>query len=169
MSDSERRPESGRQAFILVGLEFAVFAGVYLADWTHHIYISKIPYLFALAWLSLRLRGLRWRDVGLAWFQNWPTTLALGILAGLGIEALELFCTQPLLAGIFHEMPNLSALDPVQGNIKWLAVSLALTWTLFAFGEELVFRGYLMNRVAGMFLNPRFGWAVALVLAWIFC
>jgi membrane protease YdiL (CAAX protease family) len=66
-------------------------------------------------------------------------------------------------------MPNLSALDPVQGNIKWLAVSLALTWTLFAFGEELVFRGYLMNRVAGMFLNPRFGWAVALVLAWIFC
>jgi len=82
MSDSERRPESGRQAFILVGLEFAVFAGVYFADWTHHIYISKIPYLFALAWLSLRLRGLLARcwsclvselahDAS-AWHPGWP-------------------------------------------------------------------------------------------------
>ena len=165
MSDSTGRPERGRQSAILIGVEFAVLGGVYLADWTHHVYISKIPYLFALAWLSLRLRGLRWRDVGFAWFQNWPTTVALGVLAGLGIEVLELFCTQPLLASIFHEMPDLSAFDRVQGNIKWLAGSLALTWTLFAFGEELVFRGYLMNRVAGLFTSPRVGWAVALVLA----
>jgi len=165
MNDSDRRPDRGRQSAILIGPEFAVLAGVYLADWTHHVYISKIPYLFALAWLSLRLRGLRWRDVGFAWFQNWPTTVALGVLAGVGLEVVELFCTQPLLAGIFHEMPNLSAFDRVQGNIKWLAGSLALTWTLFAFGEELVFRGYLMNRVAGLFISPRIGWAVALVLA----
>jgi uncharacterized protein len=165
MSDSNRRPELGRQSAILVSLELAIFAGVYLADWTHHVYISKIPYLFALAWLSLRLRRLRWRDVGFAWFRNWPTTVALGVLAGVGIEVVELFCTQPLLAGIFHEMPNLSAFDRVQGNIKWLAGSLALTWTLFAFGEELVFRGYLMNRVAGLFASPRIGWAFALVMA----
>lgn len=113
----------------------------------------------------MSLRGLRWRDVGFAQFQNWPTTLAFGVLAGVGIEIGELFCTQPLLASIFHEMPNLSAFDRVQGNIKWLAISLAFTWTLFAFGEELVFRGYLMNRVAGLFTRPRIGWAVALVLA----
>ncbi len=62
-------------------------------------------------------------------------------------------------------MPNLSAFDRVQGNFGWLASSLALTWTLFAFGEELVFRGYLMNRIAGLFISPRIGWAVALVLA----
>jgi hypothetical protein len=122
MNDSDSRPEPGRQSAILVCLEFAVFAGVYLADWTHHVYISKVPYLFVLAWVSLRLRGLRWLDVGFAWFQNWHTTVALGVLAGVGIEVIELFCTQPLLAGVFHEMPNLSAFDRVQGNIKWLDV-----------------------------------------------
>jgi uncharacterized protein len=165
MSGSDRRPERARQSVILVGGEFAVFAGVYVADWTHQVYISKIPYLFALAWLSLRLRGLRWRNVGLAWFENWPTTLALGVLAGVSIEVVELFCTQPVLASVFHEMPDLSAFDRVQGNIKWLAGCLALTWTVFAFGEELVFRGYLMNRIAGLFISPRIGWAVTLVLA----
>jgi membrane protease YdiL (CAAX protease family) len=164
MGDPVRGTERWRQSAILVGLEFAVFAGVYLADWSHHIYISKTPYLFALAWLSLRVRGLRWRDVGFARFLNWPTTIALGVLAGVGIEATELFCTQPFLASVFHEMPDLSAFARVQGNFNWLAGSLALTWTLFAFGEELVFRGYLMNRVAGLFSNARVGWAVALVL-----
>jgi uncharacterized protein len=78
---------------------------------------------------------------------------------------MELFCTQPLLASVFHEMPNLSVFDRVQGDVKWLSVSLALTWTLFPFGEELVFRGYLMNRIAGLFTSPRPGWAVALVAA----
>ncbi len=165
MSDPESGPERWRQSATLVGLELTAFAGVYLADWTHHIYISKIPYLFALAWLSLRLRGLRWRDLGLAWFRNWPTTVAIGVLAGVGMEVLELFGTQPLLAGIFHEMPNVSVFERVQGNIPWLVGSLALTWTLFGFGEELVFRGYLMNRIAALFTSPRIGWAVALVLA----
>jgi membrane protease YdiL (CAAX protease family) len=163
--DMGRLPDRGRQSVVLAGMEFAALAGVYLADWAHHVYISKVPYLFVLAWLSLRLRGLRWRDVGFVWFRNWPTTVALGVLAGVGIELVELFCTQPLLAAIFHEMPDLSAFDRVQGNIKWLAGSLALTWTLFAFGEEFVFRGYLMNRVAGLFISPRIGWVIALVLA----
>jgi len=160
-----RRAERRRQSMLLVGLEFAAFAGVYLADWTHHVYLSKIPYLLVLAWLSLRFRGLTWRDVGFALFRSWPTTLALGVLAGVSMEAMELFCTQPLLAIVFHEMPDLSVFDRVQGNVKWLSVSLALTWTLFAFGEEIVFRGYLMNRVAGLFASPRTGWVVALVAA----
>jgi membrane protease YdiL (CAAX protease family) len=150
---------------VLVALELAVLAGIYVADWTHHIYFSKIPYLFALAWLSLRVRGLHWRDVGFVLYRNWTTTVVLGVLAGVGIEAMELFWTQPSLARVFHEMPDLSDFNRVQGNIKWLAGSLLLTWTLFAFGEELVFRGYLMNRVAGLFASPRAGWTVALVLA----
>jgi uncharacterized protein len=164
MSDALRAIKSP-QGFLLVALELAAFVGIYIADWTHHIFLSKVPYLFVLAWLSLRIRGLKWRDVGYALYRNWSTTIALGVLAGVGIEAMELFWTQPLLARVFHEMPDLSEFNRVQGNIRWLAGSLLLTWTLFAFGEELVFRGYLMNRVAGLFTGPRARWAVALVLA----
>jgi membrane protease YdiL (CAAX protease family) len=148
----------------LVALELAAFAGIYIADWTHHIYLSKVPYLLSLAWLSLRIRGLCWRDVGFVVYRNWTSTVILGVLAGVGIETIELFFTQPLLARVFHEMPDLSDFNRVQGNINWLFGSLLLTWTLFAFGEELVFRGYLMNRISGLIASPRAGWAVALVL-----
>jgi len=146
-------------------LEFVLLAGVYLADWKHYVVPSKIPYLFAIAWISLRLRQLRWHDVGFRVYRNWPTTLAIGVAAGVAIELLELFCTQPLIVRITGQMPDLSAFNRVAGNFKWLAISLALTWTLFAFGEELVFRGYLMDRITGLLGRTARGWTVALLAA----
>jgi uncharacterized protein len=142
-----------------------LLVGIYLADWQHFVIPSKVPYLLAIAWISLYLRKLRWRDVGFRLYRDWPTTLAIGIAAGVAMEMLELFCTQPLLVRITGQMPDLSAFSRVAGNVRWLAISLALTWTLFAFGEELVFRGYLMDRIAGLLGRTARGWAVALLTA----
>jgi uncharacterized protein len=153
-----------RQASLAV-LEFMLIAGIYLADWNHYVIPSKVPYLLAVAWVSLRLRRLRWRDVGFRLYRDWPTTLAIGVAAGIAMEMLELFFTQPLLVRITGQLPDLSAFSRVAGNVRWLAVSLALTWTLFAFGEELIFRGYLMDRIAGLLGRTARGWAVALFTA----
>lgn len=149
----------------MIWLEFALFTAVYVADWKHHIILNKVPYLFLLGWLSLHLRGMRWRDVGLGLYESWDKTLLIGILAGAGIEIFELFCTQPLLAHLIGQMPDLSAFDRVAGNLKWLVMSLLFTWTLFAFGEEFIFRGYLINRIADLVGRTRAGWSIALVLA----
>lgn len=46
-------------------VEFALVALIFYADHRGWIPISKTPELFLLGWLSLRLRKLRWRDVGL--------------------------------------------------------------------------------------------------------
>jgi membrane protease YdiL (CAAX protease family) len=147
----------------LAVLEFALLGGIFIADWKHFVIPSKIPYLFAIAWISLRLRQLRWRDIGFRLYRNWPTTLAIGVAAGAAMEMLELFVTQPLLVRITGQMPDLSAFSAVAGNVRWLVVSLALTWTLFAFGEELIFRGYLMDRIASLIGRSARGWTVALL------
>jgi membrane protease YdiL (CAAX protease family) len=55
-------------------------------------------------------------------------------------------------------------LDGLHGSWKLLLLGLALTWTLAAFGEEMVYRGYLMNRVAGLFRNPKIAWTISIVL-----
>jgi hypothetical protein len=164
LSASEK-PSSWWQSKHIIWLEFALFIAVYIADWKHHIILSKVPYLFLLAWLSLRLRGMHWRDVGFGLYEGWGKTLLIGMLSGVGIEMIELFCTQPLLARLTGQMPDLSAFDRVTGNVKWLMISLAFTWTLFAFGEELIFRGYLLNRIADLVGRSRSSWGVALVLA----
>ena len=157
-------PRQGRRDSVcLVAIEFAIIAALFVADFKHHIYVSKVPWLFLLAWISLRWRGLRWRDVGLARPQNWRLTLAIGVLCGIAMELLELFVTQPLLVKLFGKMPDLSALGDVQGNWKMVLLFLVATWTLAAFGEEMVYRGYLMDRVAGLFRNPKVVWTISLV------
>ena len=158
-------PRKGRgDSAWLVVVEFAVVVALFVADFKHHVFFSKTPYLFLLGWISLRWRGLGWRDVGLARPTNWRRTIVIGVLGGIGIELLELFITQPLLVKLTGKMPDFSDLGELHSNGKLVLLYLALTWTLAAFGEEMVYRGYLMNRVAGLFRNPKFAWTISLIV-----
>jgi membrane protease YdiL (CAAX protease family) len=144
--------------------EFATVAGLFWADVHHHIYLSKTPYLFLLGWASLRLRGMRWRDVGFARPRSWGKAFLLGCAAGVCMEGLELFITQPLLARWLGKMPDLSNFADMAGNLKIFLIYLVLLWTLGALGEEIDYRGYLMNRVAGVFRETKAAWVVSLIV-----
>lgn len=144
-------------------VEFAAVAGLFYADVHHHIYVSKTPYLFVLGWASLRLRGLKWKDVGFARPRSWGKALLLGVAVGLCMEALELFVTQPLLARWLGKMPDLSDFADMVGNLKVFLFYVVLLWVLGALGEEIVYRGYLMNRVAGVFRDTKATWILSLI------
>jgi uncharacterized protein len=47
--------------------------------------------------------------------------------------------------------------------VKLLLLGVLLTWTLAAFGEEMVWRGYVMNRVADLGKRTRLAWIVSLL------
>ena len=80
------------------------------------------------------------------------------------MELIELFVTQPLLIRLTGKQPDLSDFYALNGNLKLTGLALLLTWTLAAFGEEMVWRGYLMNRVADLGNRSRIAWAASLVL-----
>ena len=153
-----------RESIWLALFEFAIVAAIFVADFRGHIYLSKTPYLFLLGWASLRLRGLRWKDVGFARPQRWGHALLLGIAAGTIMEVFELFVSQPLLTRWLGKMPDLSDFTDLVGNLKLTLLFLVLVWTLGALGEELVYRGYLMNRLAGLFRGTRTRWVVGLIV-----
>jgi len=153
-----------RDSVWLLLVEFAVVIGLFVADVYHHIVFSKSPYLFLLGWASLRLRGMRWKEIGFARPKSWGKAFGIGIAVGLAMEFLELFVTQPLLARWIGKMPDLSDFADLVGNAKLLLLYLALVWVLGALGEEIVYRAYLMNRVAGLFSNARVAWTVSLIV-----
>ena len=163
MAESKSLRQWARDSVVLALAEVAIVAGLFVADVYHHIFFSKTPYLFFLAWASLRLRGMSWREVGFERPRSWGRAFGVGIAVGLAMEVLELFVTQPLLARWIGKMPNLSDFADLVGNVKLLLIYLALVWVLGAVGEELVYRGYLMNRIAGLFRNTRAAWTVSLV------
>jgi membrane protease YdiL (CAAX protease family) len=145
--------------------ELTLVVLIHVAHCLNFVPFSKIPFLLVVGWISVRLRGRRWRDVGLQWDRRrWATTLLLGIVAGACLEAFQLFVSTPALAGLTGKQPDLAQYQILVGNAKLALVGIALAWVLAAFGEELVYRGYLMNRVAELGRNTRGAWLVSLLL-----
>jgi membrane protease YdiL (CAAX protease family) len=148
----------------LVLVEFVLVAAVYVARQHHILKVSATPYLLLLAWISLRLRRVQWKQIGFTRYRTWATTLVLGVASGVGLELFDLFGKQPLLSRLLGKPPDLSNFAAVRGNLKFALVMIALIWILAAFGEELVYRGYLMNRVADLGRGTRTAWIVSLFL-----
>jgi membrane protease YdiL (CAAX protease family) len=148
----------------LVLVEFAVVIAIYVAREHHILKVSATPYLFLLAWISLRLRKVQWKQIGFTRYRTWARTLLLGVACGVGLELFDLFAKQPLLTRLLEKPPDLSNFAAVKGNLRFALVIIALLWVLAAFGEEMVYRGYLMNRVADLGRGTRTGWIVSLFL-----
>ncbi len=159
----ESRP-GWRDSKWLVLVEFATVAALFLADRHHLIPLSKTPFLLFLGWISLRLRGVPWKQIGFTRYRTWSTTLLLGISLGVGLELFDLFGKQPLLSRILGKPPDLSHFRALAHNVKLALLMLLLVWTIAAFGEELVYRGYLMNRLVDLGRGTRTAWIVSLVL-----
>jgi membrane protease YdiL (CAAX protease family) len=161
---TNHRSQVWRDSRWLILVEFVLVVAVYVGRQYHILKVSATPYLFLLAWISLRLRRVPWKRIGFTRYRTWATTLLLGIAYGLGLELFDLFAKQPLLTRLLRKPPDLSSFSAVRGNLKFALVMIALIWLLAAFGEELVYRGYLMNRIADLGAGTRTAWIVSLFL-----
>ena len=164
VESTNQAERSWRDSRWLVLVEFALVAAVYVAREHHILKISATPYLFLIAWMSLRIRRVRWKHIGLTRYRTWPTTLLFGITYGVGLELFDLFLKQPLLTRLLGKPPDLSGFPAVRGNLKYALLMIAVIWVLAAFGEELVYRGYLMNRVADLGGGTSTAWILSLLL-----
>ena len=149
---------------LIAAIELLVAISILVAGLLGIIPLSSTPFVLLFGWLMLWLRGVAWRDLGLRRPTSWRSTLLLGIAIGIGYQYFSLYVIEPLIARITGELPNVSQFAPLIGNTFFLFISIVLSWTLAAFGEELVFRGYLMNRVADVVGANRVGWLMSLIV-----
>jgi membrane protease YdiL (CAAX protease family) len=130
----------------------------------HLIPFSTTPFLLLVGWVALRVRKVGWRDIGIRRPRSWAVALAVGAASGALLEAFQLLVTEPLLVRFTGKHPDLSAFRELEGNVGRALVALAVVWVLAALGEELVYRGYLMNRVADLGHRTRAAWACSVLL-----
>jgi CAAX protease family protein len=164
IESANNRAQGWRDSKWLVLVEFALVVVIYVARRHHILKVSATPYLFLLGWISLRLRRVQWKQIGFTRYRTWTKTVLLGIVYGVSLEFFDLFGKQPLLTRLLGKPPDLSNFPAVRGNLRFALVMIVLIWILAAFGEELVFRGYLMNRVADLGRGTRTAWIVSLFL-----
>src|SRR2546425_6006768 len=114
IKSTNNRGWAWRDSKWLILVEFVLVAGVYVARQHHILKFSATPYLLLLAWISLRLRRVQWKEIGFARYRSWATTLLLGIAGGVGLEFFDLFGKQPLLTRLLGKPPDLSSFVAVR-------------------------------------------------------
>jgi membrane protease YdiL (CAAX protease family) len=127
------------------------------------IFPFPILLLFLVAWASLRLRHMHWRDVGLKRPDKWLPTIGLALVIGIGYQALDIYLITPLLQRLTGESIDLSLFSILRGNLLVLLFFLLVSWTEAAFIEEMYFRGYFFNRLTDLFGRERLGILIALL------
>lgn len=156
-------PAPGTRKLHLFPFEVALFALIFWADGAGLIPLSKTPFLFLVAWISLRLRGSGWRAAGLNVNRRWMALLSIGIAAGAAFWAFEFFVENPLLYRVTGRYPDLNVFRDLVGNVRLLTILIALNLVLAAFGEEMVWRGYALRRVAEILGESPVAWATAIL------
>jgi len=148
---------------LLLTLEMLlILAGI--AIYAFGIFSFPILPLFLVAWASLHLRHMRWRDIGLRRPDRWLPTVGLALLVGVGYQVLDTLLIAPLLQQLTGESIDLSQFSGLRGNLPALLIFLAISWTEAAFIEEMFFRGYFFNRLTDLAGRERLGIAIALIL-----
>jgi uncharacterized protein len=118
-----------------------------------------------MIWITLRLRRESWSSIGFKRPDNIRRAILVGTIAGIAFELLAVTVTTPIISNLFGLEPDYSEFKQLRGNLGLLFVFVALSWVLAAFGEEICFRGFLMQRLARIFGDGRAAWGISLLLS----
>lgn len=175
--------DSGRLTPLKAGLELvavvaATAAALVLFPASHAAQlqiVSRILVPLRLALLVLFASVLLWRDGG-----SWP---ALGLRRPKRLWTIPVVVVAGLLAGellaaaavafIFPALhlpppPVPGFLNHLRGNVgEYLYWMIPVTWGSAAFGEEMLFRGFILDRLDQL-LGGRAGWAAAVLQGLLF-
>lgn len=128
--------------------------------------LLRMVAVVALATWFLRRSGQSWADVGLRRPTGWKR---ITLLALLGLPAIVLvlkLVLMPAFARLGVAPPDIAAFTRLEGDwLEWAYWAFPTALGSAAFGEEMIARGFLMNRLERMFATLGRGAAPAAALA----
>jgi membrane protease YdiL (CAAX protease family) len=155
----------------LSALELLVGAAIVLGHNVWRVVPNEVLILPLLGVLSMRLRsaGWNWATLGLDRPPSWRTVLLVALAAAALRILLSDYALDPLLQQIWPPAKSPEIADGIPGNLVNALVAFGLVWTFAAFGEEVAYRGYLLNRAAAALGNSTAAfWIAALIAATLF-
>jgi membrane protease YdiL (CAAX protease family) len=128
--------------------------------------------IFALIyiWLGIKLRGQKWSDFGL-------TFVRISLKEGLRIFMLSIFVCILAVSGFIlgsiimanvtgiPESADMSGYEYLQNNIFMLILTLCGVYIVSSFGEEVIYRAFLINRLSELGLDSKYGKMATVVIS----
>ncbi len=134
----------------LAALEFLFAAGVVLGHNVWRVVPNEVVILTLVAILSMRLRaaGWNWTLLGFRRPDSWHVIVGVALAAAMLRILLGDFVIEPATAEIWPAPALPEGANDIAGNPGYALMMLGLVWSFAAFGEEIAYRGYLLNRGA---------------------
>ena len=153
---SKRLPVLGQLLPVFVPLVLFALAGNWLGLETIAGGLAlNLGFILSVLVASLVLwrRGTGWREVGLSPPRSWARTvvLALGAFLGALLVQIAVQLLPQVLPGLALAPPDMSRFNPLTGNLPLYLLMLVLSWTTIAFGEEMIYRAFLINQLTALF------------------
>jgi len=128
--------------------EFVAGAAIVIGYNVYHVIPNEVPILFVIGLISFRLRNGSWTAVGLGWPLSWRRTILVAVAAAFLRILLSAILIDPVTAHFWPPAKAPAGMNEITGHV-WVALRwLGIVWTFAAFGEEIGYRGYLVNRAA---------------------
>ncbi len=126
--------------------------------------------MIGVVWLGLRLRGQGWEHLGLSFQVPSRRAVVRAVIQSIVVfvvTALAFVAGQAVMAGIVGspESADVSAYDFLRNNLGAFLLSLASVYVISSFGEEVIYRGFLINRVAELGSGSKAAWWAAVVFS----
>lgn len=117
-----------------------------------------------LATVLLRWRGLSWANLGLRKPNRVWVTLLLSVVVFVG-TAFVLYGAHQLV-GVYFEEPETTStrFGNIEGNFLLFSWWVAISWIVGGFCEEMLFRGFLLNRLETAIGLARVGTGLAVLV-----
>ena len=128
--------------------ELALGGAIVIAHNVYHVIPNEVPILFVMGLISTRLRDGSWTAMGLRWPLSWRKTVLFALATAAARILLGALVLDPLTSHFWPPAIAPSGTSEIAGHVTVTLRWLLLIWTFAAFGEEIGYRGYLLNRAA---------------------
>jgi len=153
------------RARLASAVEWTLGALVVVGHNVFRVVPNEVPILVLLAIVSMRLRegAWRWAALGFKRPQSWSRI----VLIALGAAALRLLLgslvIEPFTSHFWPPIKGPAEVNEIRGHLTAVLMYLPIVWGFAAFGEEIGYRGYLLNKLAEALGRTRTADVIALL------
>jgi len=118
---------------------------------------NEVPILVVLAIVSMRLRegAWRWAALGFKRPESWSRIVLIALAAAALRLVLGSFVIEPFTSHFWPPIKGPAVVSEIRGHFAAVLLYLPIIWVFAGFGEEIGYRGYLLNKLAEVFGRTR--------------
>jgi CAAX protease family protein len=151
----------------LAAIELFVGGAAVVGHNVFHVLPNEVPILVVLALVSRRLALGRFSVTAIGFRRpgSWTRILVIAVAAAALRLVLGEYVIEPVTALVWPPERAPAGVESVTGNLRLALLYLLIVWGFAAFGEEIGYRGCLLERAADVGRRSSAAYAFALIIS----